>query len=291
MAFFSSSSSSSSASASSSSSMTPENLHQAVREKDYARIINIIFDHPEFVNQSEKTAMMLAIELKDLTAQRLLSCCESDPEILQHSDPTKLKDSTLKHNDPTHCETIITEFIKAINDNNYQAMIDVLFSHPELCEIPIGQGEEQNFILKYAVEKKKITLIKLLLLFGATVDIKDSHNKTPLYWAVFYCSSALTEYLEVIKLLIGRGADANSSCSTQKGFNSSPRLLAEVVESDKKEITAIFNHAPKKQPKTLQRYPSQLFLEVGSTLNLELSGKSSSPELPNSFFFRRANSI
>lgn len=293
MAFFNSSSSSSSMGASSSSSMTPENLHQAVHEKDYARMIEIIFDHPEFVNQGEKTAMMLAIELKDLTAQRLLSCCDLDPKIISYFDPTKLKDATLKHNDPRYCEVIITEFIKAINDNNYKAMIDILFNHPELCEIPIGQGEEQNFILKYAVEKKKITLIKLLLLFEVTVDIKDNNNKTPLYWAVFHYRSALTEYLKIIKLLLDRGADANSSCSTQSGFKSSPRILAKMVESDKKEITTVFNHTSGKQSKTLQRCPSQLLLEVGSTLNLRrLSDKSTDPELPDLFFFRRrANSI
>ena len=92
MKFFdpSSSSSSSSTVTSSSTSMSPESLCQAVRDQNYARIIDIIFDHPELAGEEcgdeKQTAIALAIALGDFASQRLLLRCHLDPQKLETLD-------------------------------------------------------------------------------------------------------------------------------------------------------------------------------------------------------------
>lgn len=302
MTFFGSSSGSSSSSAvtSPSTSMTPENLCQAIREENYARIIDIIFDHPEFAGEKfeeeNQTAIALAIALGDFTAQRLLLRCNLNPQLLDKLDSKKLYNSTPSlntHEDEENCIQVLTTLYTANERNDHERMINILFDHPELCNVAIRNGKTQDPILKTAVLEKKLTLIKLLLLFLTTIDIKDENNKTPLYWAVLHYIEAPIESLEIIRLLIEKGANPDVDCASHQCFETTPRLLAtRTLPNDMEKILAIFDQTSKKQPHTLQRCSSQLLSEIANKFDFQQSSKKAIKlKLPVCYNRSRHNSL
>ncbi len=322
MTFFGSSSGSSSSSAvtSPSTSMTPESLCQAIREKNYARIIDIIFDHPEFAGEKfeeeNQTAIALAIALGDFTAQRLLLRCHLDPQKLELLDFKKLNHSAANlntHEKSDDCKHVIVGLFKAINSDDYKRMIDILFHHSTVCDVFIETEESpppsSNFLgyapqirndttpLHYAVSQKKLITIKLLLLFGATIDISNEHIHAPLYLAVLKCNEQSNIDLEIINILSIRGANPDLKPSSKSSLT--PRELAKSLVVCYKKITAIFDREPKEQSNILLRCPSELLLGVARDHSLRrLFKEAANPEspeqntleAPNRFLSRRRNS-
>jgi len=55
--------------------------------------------------------------------------------------------------------------------------------------------------LHYAAERGEVTASKLLIKYGATIDVKDNYGKTPLHKAIVRNST------EMVKILLAEGAD------------------------------------------------------------------------------------
>ncbi len=86
--------------------------------------------------------------------------------------------------------------------------------------------------------------------------------------------------LYIIELLVRNGANPDINCALHS--ECTPRMLAHIQESEKKEITAIFNQMPEQIPTTLKRCPSQSLLKAASQLDLQqLSKEATSQEAPD----------
>lgn len=109
--------------------------------------------------------------------------------------------------------------------NNDQEMIDLLKSSGEqayAAEIPFVMDPEiQGSSLHWAVKEGRIDDVLLLLENGANIELINQES-TPLYVAIYY------EHLELVNILIKKGANVNALMTNSEGSISSPLFTAVV---------------------------------------------------------------
>ena len=124
----------------------------------------------------------------------------------------------------------------------------------------IEQGSDVNEIrlfwdltpLMYAVEKKRLEIVNLLLQSGANINSRSLNHTTALMYAVAVLKTGVKEDLEIVKLLLEQGANVNAKNKSGGtalmhasfyGHSNIVRLLlaygADVNASDKDGETAL----------------------------------------------------
>lgn len=76
-------------------------------------------------------------------------------------------------------------------------------------------GPAQLHALDFAAIHGRPEIADLLIAFGANMNAKDNHcGETPLHYAISFCQQASRIHLEIVQLLIDRGADVNATDSS-----------------------------------------------------------------------------
>lgn len=84
------------------------------------------------------------------------------------------------------------------NDEGRKLVEMYMFMRKELGKLNINEQDKLGFTaMHYAVTQKKLPMVKLLIKYGASLEVKDSLGFTPLFYA---CGRAAN--LEIAKYLI-----------------------------------------------------------------------------------------
>lgn len=85
-------------------------------------------------------------------------------------------------------------------DEDFESVINKC----EAFDVNAVSCKSQKSLLHLAIEEKKQNVVKVLLEFGANVDVKDNHKQTPLFYA------ALFKQAEIAEMLLKAGANVNA---------------------------------------------------------------------------------
>jgi len=96
--------------------------------------------------------------------------------------------------------------------------------HKEEMEFLISHGADLNLqngegftVLHRAVQKQETEIVRMLLDHGADVKIRDDYGKTPLFYAIRGDYAVRASDMELMKMIIAKGADVNSRMGHQLG--------------------------------------------------------------------------
>jgi ankyrin repeat protein len=162
-----------------------DEIHDAVRSGDLAKVKALLKSHAEWLNspdQNQKTPLHLALESGHIDMARYLIEQGADINLKDKDKATPLYNAAYLGNLEI-LDLLLKKGASSINEGNFR-----------------GQTP-----LHFACEKGHPEVATLLLDAGANIEAKDMLGRTPLM------ITAMSRNMEVVKILIQRGADINAS--------------------------------------------------------------------------------
>jgi ankyrin repeat protein len=119
-----------------------------------------------------------------------------------------------------------------LNEKLYHACMYMGNNQKEIEEL-INAGADVNYIdghssLHVLTMSNEIDKIKLLLSYGANINIQDIRGRTPLYWA------SICDFTDMVKLLLENQADV--SIPDKKGKTPLESIKSTTVHKQYQEI-------------------------------------------------------
>lgn len=175
----------------------------------------------------------------------------------------------------TELSIMVTE---SNDDGEGRGMVEAyMFLRRALGKLHIDEQDKLGFTaLHYAVTQKKLPMVKLLIKYGASVEVKDSLGFTPVFYAcgraanieiakylIEECNASIVSRtnagmtclhcaayvgaIDVVKLLLKHGADPQASCSEGKTpfdqARTSPEIRKLLHEANKNANSSLAKRA------------------------------------------------
>ncbi|XP_043461583.1 putative ankyrin repeat protein RF_0381 [Leptopilina heterotoma] len=109
----------------------------------------------------------------------------------------------------------------------------------------VDMPEDEKSLLHLAIDEKKPNLVKILIEFGADVNVRDSRSWTPLFYAVF------SKQIEVAEMLLKAGADISAK-------DSGNMMPINYAFGERKDTSSNEKYKPSKLVKLLCSYGADL---------------------------------
>ena len=88
----------------------------------------------------------------------------------------------------------------------------------------VNQPVKGGTALSYAASQQKMEIVKMLIAAGATIDVADSAQNTPLFWA------AINGNFDMVKLLVEHGANIHAVNKWGNSIMGASEKYPEIVE-------------------------------------------------------------
>jgi WD40 repeat protein len=115
-----------------------------------------------------------------------------------HLDPRAMADAAARTRESTDRDEALRQLMKAMDDDNPSAVLELLASNPGLSETTLPF---ERTVLHWAAELRHADVVRLILTLGADVNASSIGGATPLHFAARQGSDA------VVAVLLEHGAD------------------------------------------------------------------------------------